>query len=729
VTDFADQPYHGFGQIPCRHLGSLTVLLVFFWGTTGFGQRPVTQALRIDQAPELDGRLDDDCWFSGPVLDAFTQVEPVEGAAPTERTTVRFRYTQSRLYIGIRCYDSDPNQIRATQMQHDGDLGADDLVLVAFDTFDRKRDGYYFVVNPAGARVDGLIENFYEMDKSWDTVWEAKTRIDAAGWTAEMAIPFTSFSFDPQGQQWGCNVGRVVRRKQETVRWTVLSVAKHVTLLSEFGSLQGFADINQGLGLEVKPFLSLKYRDSVDGSEEGWEVKPGGDLTYYVTPSLKVNGTVNTDFAEVEVDDRRVNLSRFPLFYPEKRDFFLQDSSLFTIGGLNHSLVPYYSRRIGLSADGQPVDIRYGGRVTGRVNGTSVAVLDVEQDGYEDVDPSNLFVGRVTQRVFKESNVGLIATHGDPRSNDKNTLVGADFAYLNTRLPNNKQLVGRAWFMGTDSEARGTSDVAFGGDLDWPNEPFDFHLFFRQIGDDFDPAMGFVRRRGVRQYLNYFSYFWRPNGDWIRRIRLGTYPGLSTDLDNQVVEEDWDIISLSFYSPAEDRISLRYSYYGDLLEDPFEMITGITIPAGRYRYTYVRPSFYSSETRPVSVGFGYRYGDYYTGQRTDYDTVLDWRPSRYATLGLGYDLQQIRLPEGDADVRVAGTHLNLSLNPDVSWNTRLQYDNQTEDLGLNSRVRWTYRPGSDIYLVANQGWDVEEQSAWQRLDAEWICKVGATFRF
>jgi hypothetical protein len=713
---------------PCLDRRRLVFFLVFLLGSVSFGQRPTLQALRVEQAPILDGHLDEPCWNSGSVLDAFTQVEPIEGIAPTERTEVRFRFTRSRLYIGIRCFDSEPNQIRATQMQHDGSLEADDLVLVAFDTFDRKRDGYFFAVNPAGARVDGLVENFYEMNRSWDTVWEAKTTIDAHGWTAEIGIPFTSFSFDPSASQWGCNVARVIRRKQETLRWTVLSVAKSATLLAEFGALQGLADIHQGLGLEVKPFMRFKVGDTVDGSEEGWDVKPGGDLTYYITPSLKVNGTVNTDFAEVEVDDRQVNLSRFPLFFPEKRDFFLQDSSLFTIGGLNHSMIPYYSRRIGLSGDGQPVDIRYGGRITGRANGTSVALLDVEQDGYDGIDPSNLFVGRVTQRVLKESNIGLIATNGDPRSDDKNTLIGADFAYLNTRLPNNKQLIGRTWFMGTDSEARGTNDVAFGGDLDWPNEPFDFHLFFRQIGDDFDPAMGFVRRRGVRQYLSAFSYFWRPNGAWIRRIRLGTYPGLSTDLSNQVVEEDWDIVSLSLYTPVEDRISLRYSYYGDLLKDPFDLV-GITIPADRYRYTYVRPSFYSSETRPVSIGFGYRYGGYYTGRRTDYDTTLDWRPSRHATLGLDYDLRQIRLPEGDADVRVAGTHLNLSMNPDVSWNTRLQYDNQSEDLGLNSRVRWTYRPGSDIYFVANQGWDVEEQDAWQRLNAEWIAKVGATFRF
>ncbi|MCG8699457.1 MAG: carbohydrate binding family 9 domain-containing protein, partial [Bacteroidales bacterium] len=372
-------------QNPYRWMG----LIVLCLSSIGWTQRPTTQVVRIEEAPVLDGRLIEACWQGDPVLTDFTQIEPIEGAEPTERTEVRFRYTNRRLYIGVRCFDSDPREIRATQMQHDGDLGADDLILIAFDTFDRKRDGYYFAVNPAGARVEGLVENFYEKDKSWDTIWEAKTRIDSQGWTAEIAIPFNSFSFDPQSDQWGCNVTRVIRRKQESLRWTVLSVAKSSTLLAEFGALQGFEDINQGVGLEVKPFVRIKYRETTDGSEEGWDTKPGGDVTYYITPSLKVNGTVNTDFAEADVDDRQVNLTRFPLFFPEKRDFFLQDSSLFSIGGLNHTLLPYYSRRIGLSADGQPVDIRHGGRLTGRTNGTGLAFQGVEQEGYEGVDPSN----------------------------------------------------------------------------------------------------------------------------------------------------------------------------------------------------------------------------------------------------------------------------------------------------------------------------------------------------
>ncbi|MFC1765859.1 DUF5916 domain-containing protein [Planctomycetota bacterium] len=696
---------------------------------TAQAQRPAIQAVRIEEAPRVDGRLDDACWQEAPVLEAFTQIEPVEGNEPSEHTAVRFVYTQRTLFIGIQCFDSEPDRIIATQMQHDGDQDTDDTVLIAFDTFNRQRDGYAFAVNPVGARADGLIENFSDVNPSWDTIWWVRSKVDQNGWTVEMAIPFTSLSFDPRKDRWGCNVERTIRRKQEVVRWTALLNTQSATLLSTLGELYGLTGMQQGVGLDVQPYLSQKYRDPPRESEGRWDTKVGGDVTYYITPSLKVNGTVNTDFAEAEVDQRDVNLTRFPLFFPEKRDFFLQDSSLFNFGGLSEGLLPYYSRRIGLSASGEPVDIRYGGRLTGRAGDTSMALLDVEQDGYDRVDPSNLFVARMSQRVMAESNVGFIATNGDPRSNDRNTLGGLDFNYLTTKLANNKQLVGHAWFMATDSESRGATDTAFGGDIDWPNEPFDFHLFFHQVGDDFDPALGFVRRRGIREYTASFKYIWRPNGLWVRRVMLGTQPEVTTNLNNRIVGEDHEVVYLRLYSPAEDRFEMRYTLYGDWLEQPFEMVPGVTIPEGRYQYGQFRPSFYSSDARPVSVGLHYRYGDYYTGTRTDYIAGLDWRPSRYVTTGLEVEVRQIRLPEGDFNVRLGGYKLNLSFSPEISWNTWLQYDNLSDDLGINSRLRWTYRPGSDFYFVVNHGWDVAEQDRWQRIATEVVAKVGATFRF
>ena len=706
----------------------LTGLLMGVGSALAEPARPFFVIHAATKPPTIDGKLDDLCWQDAPALTNFTQVLPIEGAPPTERTEVRFLYDRDYLYIAVRCFDSEPARIITKQMQHDSSFDSDDFVKIAFDTFFRQRDGYFFTVNPAGARTEGLIENFSEENGLWDTVWQARARIDEQGWTAEIAIPFKSLSFDPQRNVWGCNIERVIRRKQETVRWTALSRAKDMASLADFGELRGLQGIKQGLGLEVKPYVSLKYHEDVPPHDSGWKFKMGGDITYNITPSLKANATFNTDFAEADVDERRVNLTRFPQSFPEKRDFFLQDSSLFRFGGLDESVVPYYSRRIGLSDNGEPVDLIAGGRLTGRIGNTSVALLDVQQDSYNNIQSKNLFVGRVSTMVLDESNVGMIFTHGDPLSNGDNTLAGFDFNYLNSHLPDDKTLVGHAWVMGASSDRMDGEDAAFGGNLEFPNEPLEADVSFRQIGKKFDPGLGFIEREGIREYGGSATYTWRPNAAWLRSISLGAEPGFTTDLDNRLVAEEHNAPILTLSTPAGDTLTLEYNFTRDVVDESFDIVSGIVIPPGNYFYGQFRPSFHSSAARPVSVGFEFSTGDFYTGTERDSKVTLDWRPSRYVTAGLSYELDEIRLREGDFNVRIASAKLNLAFTPDLSWNTIVQYDNLSSEMGLNSRIRWTYRPGSDLFLVANQGWNFDRWR-FQRLTTELVLKVGATLRF
>jgi hypothetical protein len=711
-----------------KSLFCLTGILVGSISALAQSSRPVYEIHQTSQPPVIDGKIDDGCWQDVPVLTNFTQVLPVEGAVPTEQTEVRFIYNADYLFIAVRCFDSEPDKIIAKQMQHDDWLGSDDMVKIAFDTFFRQHDGYFFAVNPLGARTEGLIENFTEENSLWDTVWQTRSRIDEQGWTAEIAIPFKSLSFDPKNDMWGFNIERVIRRKQETVRWTAISNTKSVTSLADFGELRGLTGIRQGLGLEIKPYVSGKYRvDAVDNQKD-MEFKFGSDLTYNITPSLKANATFNTDFAEAEVDERTVNLSRFPEFFPEKRDFFLQDSSLFSFGGLEEELLPYYSRRIGLAENGRPVDIIAGGRLTGRTGDTSFALLSVQQDKYQDIQSKNLFVGRVSTRISEQSEVGLIATSGDPLSNSNNKLVGFDFNYLNNHLPNDKQLVGHAWFMGTSSGQIGGKGTAFGGNLDYPNEPLDMDVSFQQIGTKFHPALGFVERQGVRDFAGSATYIWRPNTELIRSISLGARPSFTTDLDNRLVTENHDLPTLTFTTPADDQLTLEYTLCRDVLDEPYEIHPGIVIPAGNYRYGQFKPSFETSEARPVSAGFRYRSGKFYDGTERDYEGSLDWRPTRFVTTGVSYELREIKLKEGDFNVRIASARLNLAFTPDLSWNTIVQYDNISGEMGLNSRLRWTYRPGCDLFVVVNQGWGFDEWR-FNPLGTELTVKVGATFRF
>src|SRR6266852_4652485 len=308
-------------------------------------------ALRIDEAPRVDGVLDDECWKTAEPLTNFRQVLPVEGAQPSERSEVRFVYTPDVLFIGIRCVDRDPEKILVKTMQHDNPFDSDDYVKIAFDTFANGRDGYAFMINAAGARTDSNFGKFAEEDRNYDAIWTARARVDSEGWTAEIAIPFKSISFDVKNDFWRMNVERVLRHAQETDRWSAISRAKQVTALEDFGELRDLRELRQGLGLDFRPYIRTTYRDDSFPHNEGFLFDTGFDLTYRLTPSLTAVGTVRTDFAETEVDDRIISLSRFPTFFPEKRDFFLQDAQLFAFGGLADDDRVYFSRRIGLGLD------------------------------------------------------------------------------------------------------------------------------------------------------------------------------------------------------------------------------------------------------------------------------------------------------------------------------------------------------------------------------------------
>lgn len=678
--------------------------------------------------PVLDGRLDDACWAKALPFTNFTQVLPVEGAPPSEVTEVRLLYNRDYLYIGVRCYDQQPHLILAKQMQHDAHLRGDDYFMVALDTFNRQREGYFFMVNPAGVRVEGLIENFSVANKSWDTLWHAHARVDEQGWTAELAIPFRSLGFDPNTHAWGCNFERVIRRKQEMVRWTALSPAKAMTTLADFGQIQGLQHLRQGRGLELRPFVGGKFRDDRWNERQQWEFRPGFDATYHLTPMLKLQGTLNTDFAEAEVDERVVNLTRFPLFFPEKRDFFLQDASVWRFGGLTYSPLPYYSRRIGLAEDGTPVDLLGGARLTGRLNGATLGLLNVQQEAYRNVPSKNLTVARFSHQVLEESNVGLLLTHGDPRRRGDNTVAGVDFNYLNSRLPGNRQLLGHAFWLLSDSDAMRGRGLAWGMKLDFPNEPVDAEAIFRQVDARFDPALGFVSRRDIRQYITGLRYVWRVNTRWLRSIALGARPTWATDTSGRLIEEDYDLPYLTLSTPSGDTWYLEYSLNRDIVDSPFEMWPGVWIPADDYGWGGFRTSLRTSEARPLSVYLNYRNGDYYHGTRRDYQAEMNWRPSAHWLVGLNYQLRQVRLPSGDFDARLAGVRLNLTFTPELSWNNLLQYENKSRSAGLNSRLRWTFRPGSDAYLVFNQGMEMED---W-RLARQWsevAVKVVVTLRF
>jgi hypothetical protein len=687
--------------------------------------RPVMRVMTTASRPKIDGKLDDPCWQDASVIRDFTQVEPKEGAQPSERTEVRIVHDRDYLWIGVRCFDREPGKIIAKQMQRDFNSDSDDTITLTFDTFARKRTGYLFNISAGGAIQDALLESDGTQKTEWDTIWSASTVIDDQGWTAEISIPFKSLSFDADSADWGFNVERIIRRRQEVIRWAAPFLNKSVMSLPDMGELQDLSDIRKGLGLEFKPFLVGRYADRGDGGR-GFDLEPGFDLFYGITPSLTASLTVNTDFAEAEVDKRQVNLTRFPLFYPEKRDFFLQDANLFTFGAYKGPLA-FHSRRIGLGPSSETVDLLVGGKLTGRIGNLELGFLDVQMDDTEGVPSKNLGVFNATYRLLEESSIGGIFTYGDPGTPGDNSLVGLNLNYGDSHVAGNNIFKAQAWAMKSETPGVDDRQMAFGGSLRYPNEPFSAEVYASQIDKDFNPALGYVQRLAVRQYGGKFGYRWRPGG-YIRSVGLQVQPYYVTNLDNVIETESLVLPGIDFLNEAGDSLSLGFTMNRENFTDGFEIVPGVEVPGGDYRFNRAYALLTSTTARPFSAFVSMDIGGLYDGSSRDYGGGIEWRANKHASIGTELTFSRIDLPTGKFDVVVGSASVNLAFNPKVSWNTIVQYDNVSETAGVNSRLKWIVRPGSNVFLVVNHGFDAED-GRFQTLSSNITMKVGWTFRF
>lgn len=691
--------------------------------------RPVVNVTATATPPVIDGRLDDTAWREAAAIREFRQVMPLENADPTERTEVLVTYDADHLYVGFRCFDREPEKIVAKEMQHDRDTGSDDIVRVAIDTFHRQSDGYYFALTAAGSKQEGLIQNKDSIVTEWDAIWDGRVSRDAAGWYAEFSIPLKSVAFDPAGTVWGIDVERIIRRKQERDRWAGMSRSKGIASLPDFGEMRGLAGLRQGLGLEFRPFASLAYAPLRDRAEDRtWKLKPGFDFTWHATPSLAATLTANTDFAETDVDERQVNLSRFSLFFPEKRDFFLQDAALFSFGNIDHTPYPYFSRRIGLAEDGTPVDILAGVKVAGRLDRVTVGLLDVQVDATATVKSKNLLVARSAVRLTPETSVGVLATNGDPRGNGDNHVLGFDYNYVTTTFRKTKTLHVHAWAVGTDSDLAHREDHAEAVQFSYPNEPWNVYAFAGRYGEKYDPGLGFVPRPGICEYVLNPRYTWRPTEGLVRLFFVGTGLYWVTNLHGRIDTEEHDLPYFVVENAARDWAEGWHTHVHDRLTEPFEIRSGIVIPAGDYQWERYHLGFGSSRSRAVSYGASVDERGFYTGRRQDYTAQLEWRASRFFFVGTSWQWRQIRLPQGNFDVQIGSLRLNTTFSPDLSLNTIAQYDNQSKQLGLNARLKWIVRPGNELFLVWNQNYDADRDHFHARA-AQVTTKAAWTFRW
>jgi hypothetical protein len=655
----------------------------------------------------VDGRLDEPAWRESVPLSGFVQREPLEGGQPSEQTEIRVLFTDQALYIGAICRDRSPRGIVATQLSRDADLDVDDRLTIVFDPFFDHRNGFFFQVNAAGARADGQVSNNAEsLSRDWDGIWNAVARITDEGWIAEIEIPFKTLRFKPGQSPWGFNVERQIKRRQEIDRWTAARQNVWIGNLSEAGQLDGLDGVRQGLGLDVRPYGSAET-DSGSG-----EAAAGVDLFKNLTPSVNAAVTVNTDFAETEADLRQVNLTRFPLFFPEKRGFFLEAAGVFDVAGLANTtdLRPFFSRRVGL-VDDVAVPVRLGVKLTGRQSGYNIGVLDVETGALSDaglpggsVDRQNLLVARVSRNLFEQSWVGGILTHGDPSGSGSNTLIGGDARFATSTFHGNKNLSLDLFLLGTDDGATGVRDGAGGFRIDYPNDRWDLALNWRQIGDRFQPALGFVPRAGIRKTDVSVAFQPRPERRGIRQFFFEANPVVVTNLQNRL--ESWSVFTAPFNVRTESGEHLEWNYIPtfEQLDLAFEISPGVVIPPGSYRWTRYRTEVNTATKRRWVIDVALWWGGFYGGTLEQVEVGVTLKPGRHLLLAVQTERDTVTLPEGAFTTDVLTLKADYNVTPNVSWSNLVQYDNESRVAGLQSRFRWILQPGNDLFVIFNRGW-------------------------
>ncbi len=685
---------------------------------------------RTDTPPVIDGVLDDEVWDKADPIVNFSQVIPSEGVPPSEITEMRLLYDSNNLYIAFRCFDSQPDRIVAAQMQRDISLNTDDHITIIIDPFDRARSGYEFQISAAGGLRDGLVETDAATNYDWRGLWTGRVARDEFGWTAEIAIPFNTISFDRSAAKWGFNVQRYIPRTNETIRWASPLQNTELTRLSAAGGITGLEELNQGIGLTFKPFLRAEndfHRDSVS-------FKPGFDLFYSINPNVTLALTVNTDFAETEVDDLVINLTRFPTFLPEKRDFFLQDAGVFEFGGINRSPLPFFSRRIGI-VGGEEKDILAGIRMTGRHEALRFGLMNVQMKHDGDLGGKNLSVARGVIDVLDESSLGFIFTHGDPATRGDNTLAGVDFNYLHRDPATGNRIAGNFFMMGTHTDPatgpRNNSDpLAFGARIGMPNEPWRWQLGYQFIGSDFNPALGFVQRRDRRVYDSELVYRWRPrdSSHWIRTLDIGTTTELWTYANNDIEQATVEMPSVTLSTRANWQYYVRTFYDHEKIRRPFEIIPDTFVAPDDYDMFGVFGGFRTNTSKPIAMRFEGGYREFYTGHRTDFLARLRLRPSRYFFGGLDYERTYVDLGHDRFTIHVLRSQANVLFTPTLSWNNIVQWDSLSENITINSRVRWEFQPGQELFFVYNENMLTEDRR-FHSTNRKAIVKLGMTFRF
>lgn len=750
------------------------------------GVRPSLRVNTLSPNFEFDGAMDGQTWWAAAdsIADLIT-IEPEEGGIPRSRTVIKVLANQREIVVGARCYENEPDGIVSFSKARDAelgfsksdesDLGEEDHIVIVLDTFLDGRSGYVFAVNPSGARFDGLVvDQGEEVNKDWDTIWEAKTWRDESGWSAEIRIPIKSLGYKKNLTTWGFNVQRRVQRLQETSRWSGANLDYEIFQTSRAGLLTDLPAFDFGLGLSIRAStVNSAIRRALFVGTDMVDTKYDSDFSLDVTqkvgPNLLSAVTVNTDFAETEVDVRQINLTRFPTFFPEKRSFFLEGSDIFDFGlGLDEErLVPFFSRRIGLFGvsedENTEIPINAGGKINGRIGNTNLGALVVnarkvkeeivnEETGFVyQIRETTMGAVRIKQNILEESSLGMIATFGDPLDRSGSWSAGVDFTYQTSDFQGDKNFLVGAWGLFNDrKELNSKGDKlglkgdksAFGVRVDYPNDLLDMNLTYMRIGDGFDPSLGFVPRNNVDILDFGGEYNPRPSWSLVRQM----YNEFSFTLFNSRKTDKWEsyemtIKPLDWLLESGDRMDAGITPQGDRPPREFEISDDVDIAPGSYEWTRYFLGVSSAQKRRISGQLRWEFGNYYNGDLNTIEASLAVKPSALLTLEFSAERNTgtVMAPEDESiqlfrktfKEQLYGLRLQLNFSPNLQLSSLTQYDTQSRELGSNNKLRWTFDPLGDLFVVYNHNM-VRTQGLnkrWEFVSSQVPVKIQYAFRF
>jgi len=695
-------------------------------------QRTTIRATAISAPVILDGRLDEPFWAAADSIDDFRQREPLEGSPATERTVVKVAHDADALYIVVRCYDSNMRDVRASQLRRDADLSSDDNVRLLIDSFDDRRSAFVFATNPNGALWDAQFSGVDDLNENWNGIWEVAVSRDSAGWTAEFRIPLLALRFHTgTNPEFGFNVRRFIRRKNEEDLWRSYGRTQGFYRLNYEGTITDLGDLRRPHDLELYPYALGRAveteHDSVGRETSGGYVngKAGVDAKLAITPTLTADVTVNTDFAQVEADEQVINLTRFPFFFPEKREFFLESSGQLDLGTPGRMQL-FYSRRVGLDTSGAPVPIIAGGRIYGRLGPWKLGVLDAQAGG---TDNANEAVVRLQHDLFERSYVGAIGTmRAGPNGQGVQRAGGVDIDLpLVVRGTN---LEPKFWVAGSQTPGVPGTPLAWRISTDNPNDLFDNFVSLYRIDAGFAPPLGFVRRTGIWETTGHSNFMPRPHAFGIRQLDFKIIPewdiianesgSLGRSRDWQTAWFEWRLLGGD--RENGDRFEVNFQRWLDAPTDTFGIFRAVKILPGRYWWSRYELQYFMNPGRPLRFGVFANWGQFYGGRSTDLEISATWRRGGHIIVSTDLIRTTAKLPAGAFTALLSANRFEYDFNTRASLLAFVQFDNASERVDFNLRFHWIPVIGDDLFVVWNSGYTTEPLSQFRFPDTRALAR-------